>query len=91
MSIEFPAFVVRSTFTRGSDVIVLDYAGPLEVGLTYCGAGSQVFRFSDVTTAGFFRADLERELLQDGWTIYPPEGSAGHVDGARRRRPVVFM
>ena len=81
LTTQFPAFVVRSTFTKDTDVFILDYCGELDVVLTYLGAGSQPFHFDDAVTAAFFRADLERELRQEGWMLYVPEDDAsGHAD-----------
>ena len=65
----YASLVARVTFTRGPEVLVVEYRGSLEIGLTYFGAASQVLRFSDPTTAAFFQADLERELLQAGWSF----------------------
>ena len=90
--VELPAFVVRSTFTKGTDVFVLEYRGNLEAVLMYLGAHSQVLRFVDATAAAFFQADMERELLQQGWTFYVSEDDrSGRSDEATHRTPVVLM
>jgi hypothetical protein len=66
---DYPVLVARVTFTRGPEVLILEYRDSREFVLTYGEAAAQVLRFSDQTTAAFFQADLERELLRVGWSF----------------------
>jgi hypothetical protein len=66
---DYRSLVAQVTFTRASEILIVEYWGSLEIVLTYVGAAPQVLRFSDLATAAFFQTDLERELLQDGWAF----------------------
>jgi hypothetical protein len=66
---DYPVLVARITFTKGPEVLVVEYRDSLEIVLKYGGAASQALRFSDPATAAFCQIDLERELLAAGWSV----------------------
>jgi hypothetical protein len=82
---DYPSLVAQVTFTRGREILIVEYCGG-EIVLTYAGAPPQVLRLSDPTTAAFFQADLERELLQAGWSFDICELNS-LLNANRRRRP----
>jgi hypothetical protein len=82
---DYPSLVAQVTFTRGREVLIVEYCGGVEIVLTYAGAPPQVLRLSDPTTAAFFQTDLERELLQEGWSFDICELNP-FLNAANRRR-----
>jgi hypothetical protein len=66
---DYPSLVAQVTFTRGTEILIVEYCDSLEIVLTFVGAASQALRFSDPTAAAFFQNDLERELLKVGWSF----------------------
>ena len=75
---------VRSTFTKGTEALVVECRGNAEILLLFEHAQPQVFRFDDPTKLVLFQSDLEQRLVQTGWTLSTfesqrpaPESSAG--------------
>ena len=88
---DYPSLVAQITFTRGPEVLIAEYRGSLEIVLTYVGAAPQVLRFSDPTTAAFFQTDLERELLQDGWSFDISELNQPHDVATPQQRAQAYL
>jgi len=84
---DYPALVAQLTFTRGAEILMVEYCGNMKIVLTYPGAAPQTLRFRDPVTAAFFQTDFERELLQDGWTFDISELSPLLDTGTVHQRP----
>jgi hypothetical protein len=88
---DYPSLVAEVTFTRGREVLIVEYSGGVEIVLTYLGAPPQVLRLSDPTTAAFFQTDLERELQREGWSFDISELNPFRNAATRRRRAQALL
>jgi hypothetical protein len=61
--------LARSTFTRGTESLVLETCGNTEIVLVYRDTPPQIFRFDDQTAQVLFQSNLEQRLVWTGWTL----------------------